>query len=592
MIPTEVVDALLQHTLVTGPTRGCSADTLARVDVRAALSARRHGPGRGNSGQDRLILQPLWFANHFVAVTTRWFAGDDSKTITAVTDSLTGYATLDRKHAVSAITPVGAKLVFRRGPQQAASSNDCAFFALRALDEALCAFTGGTPIGWTRSSACTWLLAERQQRLTDAQAAAHLALEAIHRHLNVSVAASARAPDDNADAPLPDAIPMTAPTPAHPCAALNKHGGSCSAPAVGFGLCRMHLLLSRRSHAQCAATSKAHRPCSHPSTSGLAHCTFHVRDDEFAPWLEQLLAAPPVLGPPPPAAPALAVADALADANDPDFEDELAELAAIKTETLSWTGPPPTANDGSWAELRAHLLSKGNPAHPLAFHFLHAETWKRHIRMIKTFLIPETAFDSWPAVTALLKILERRRRSRQWAWTSMCRAMAETQGAFNNLPILGGTAPIRLCDFPAWVQALKGAASRARSERPRTPFAATAASIDTAMASTNHLGKKRLFALSWLLAGRTGDCRQLREDDISRDGNVLTVTFRRFQGVDLIAFTPSSPSSGSGYSTPKAGKAPYAAQPSRIFFCASERPTVAWRTAVSAEEHYSDWPPS
>jgi hypothetical protein len=219
-------------------------------------------------------------------------------------------------------------------------------------------------------------------------------------------------------------------------------------------------------------------------------------------------------------------AEAVAAVNDPDLEDELGELAAVKTETLSWTGPPPTADDGSWAELRAHLLSKGNPAHPLAFHFLHAETWKRHIRMIKS-LIPETAFDSWPAVTALLEILERRRRSRQWAWTSMCRAMAETQGAFNNLPILRGTAPIRLCDFPAWVQALKGAAARARSERPRIPFAATAASIDTAMASTNHLGKKRLLALSWLLAGRTGDCRQLREDDISRDGNVLTVTFRR-----------------------------------------------------------------
>jgi hypothetical protein len=105
--------------------------------------------------------------------------------------------------------------------------------------------------------------------------------------------------------------------------------------------------------------------------------------------------------------------------------------------------------------------------------------------------------------------------------------MAELQGAFASLPISHGIAAVRLANHPAWVQALRAAAGRARSERPRVPVAATAADITNAMRNAGSDDLRRLLALSWLCAGRTGDIRQLRATDVSREGNVLTITFRR-----------------------------------------------------------------
>jgi len=138
-----------------------------------------------------------------------------------------------------------------------------------------------------------------------------------------------------------------------------KRGGHlCTEPSVtttGPPLCRLHFLISLCGEGTCQVLSRAGRPCSHKAVGATGSCPFHIGEGDYrrelravnqpsngeAPNIENPETAPNVENPEtttqgpaleePAQSTALlsadAMADAIADVQDPDFENELLFLA-------------------------------------------------------------------------------------------------------------------------------------------------------------------------------------------------------------------------------------------------------------------------
>jgi len=221
--------------------------------------------------------------------------------------------------------------------------------------------------------------------------------------------------------------------------------------------------------------------------------------------------------------------DAIAEVVDPDFEDEL--LGAI---VPPWPAAQPTGDiqplpaAASFADLLRYIQQRGQTAHPLA-----SMAWKRttllgHLRALRTLATTDASVRQMPMVSGILEHVDARRRTKKWCWSTTLRALAELAGALSNLPVSHGIPAIPLSESAEWIAAIRGVAGRAKSERPRVPIGANADQIFAALQAEPRRHVKLLLALTWLCCGRTGDCRQLKPDDLilAEDGT-LTVTFHR-----------------------------------------------------------------
>ncbi len=164
-----------------------------------------------------------------------------------------------------------------------------------------------------------------------------------------------------------------------------------------------------------------------------------------------------------------------------------------------------------------------------------------YLRCLRNLQTPDAKpLLSAPIVPAILELFNRRRRARNWRWTTLLRNLCEVQGAFRNLPLTHGLESLDISSNPEWSAALKHAAASARSERPRVPVAATFSQICEAIRLEQRRPVKLLIAMTWLCTGRTGDCRTLDPRDVvsvagkasptvpaDKAGIRLTVTFRR-----------------------------------------------------------------
>ncbi|PHR94983.1 MAG: hypothetical protein COA68_17750 [Oceanobacter sp.] len=328
-----------------------------------------------------------------------------------------------------------------------------------------------------------------------------------------------------------------------------KRGGAfCTENAIttaGVPLCRLHLLSSNTGDAKCTATSKTSgKPCSHKAVADLETCPFHTPDDIFKQWLssyESRMATMPPDAPEPPLTDATSdqplvdapLVDALAQLNDPDLEDELFSIADFaQPMPPTNTGGDETAPPRTLGQLlaRLRLAADESQAHPLALLAWEKQTIAGHNRALRylTTSPAARALAGHNLATGLLEVFWRRRTERKWTWATLLRNLAEMQGALKNLPISRGIPAIQLGDNVEWLAALKAVAARARSERPRTPRAATAQQIEAALRREPNRATRSLLAMTWLLCGRTGDCRRLQPADVlvNSESQTLTITFR------------------------------------------------------------------
>jgi integrase len=223
---------------------------------------------------------------------------------------------------------------------------------------------------------------------------------------------------------------------------------------------------------------------------------------------------------------------ALLESADPDFADELGEVALVD---VCWPASlaPPLASDCTFGQMRAHLHAPHRPAHPLCSLRLAPSTLKGHARALARLAAAPAEFDGWACVDAILELHARHHREKRIRWSTLLRQLAEVQGALAALPVSHGKPAISLSRFPAWVAALKGVAIRSREERPRAPAAASAADISAAIELEPSRAVKQALCLAWLLCGRVGDIRRLRAEDVTfaraeaTDAAPFTVTFRR-----------------------------------------------------------------
>ena len=338
-----------------------------------------------------------------------------------------------------------------------------------------------------------------------------------------------------------DATPPPAPVARKQCLAhrQQKNGGQqcceyAADPKVDF--CKLHLLMAHVGTGSCNATTKAGRPCPNKETAGLGKCPFHVDDNAFTKWLCDYLAS--LTSHPAPlqtVAPSPEITDALTHLEDPDFEDELGGLIAVPWKPEQINSQIEAAKrpfsrlpeEPFFGDLIKYVAQRGPCTHPLAELAWQQSTLLGHARSLRQLSLGITdQIARLPMTKGVLETLNRRRQNRHWRWSTMLRNMAELQGALAFLPVSRGLPAIEL--GPEWLAALKGAASQAKSERPRVPLAATPQDILGAIRSEPHRPTKLLTATSWLCCGRTGDCRQLAPADIKLESDgCMTVTFYR-----------------------------------------------------------------
>ena len=339
---------------------------------------------------------------------------------------------------------------------------------------------------------------------------------------------------------------------------LKRGGQLCNQSAVtsrGLPLCRLHFLLSRCGETQCQMQSKAGRSCSHKAVESTRCCPFHLGEEEYRRVLQahnepqarpdgqasdhaaQALPVAPTSDPstdPRPVAIADSLASTVAVVEDPDFEDELLLLA----DPLNRPASPACKILSDLGSLLTLLrtTSRKPVGHPLALQAWEKTTLEGHGRALRA--VEESPHASrlahLPVVTALLEILNRRRKERRWCFSTMLRTMAELQGALRNLPLTRGVQAVDLSSSIEWTAALKTVASRAKTERPRVPKAATADQVTAALRAEPDRATRLLLAVTWLLCGRTGDCRQLTAGDVVAHpgGTSFTVTFRKGKTVN------------------------------------------------------------
>ena len=151
---------------------------------------------------------------------------------------------------------------------------------------------------------------------------------------------------------------------------------------------------------------------------------------------------------------------------------------------------------------------------PMARGGLAPDTIKGHRRSLRWIhdCMPIGQFNA-PAHLALLELVNKERRLKNWMWSTTVTKMATIQGAFSLLPLHGHVnfegmkweRPI-LLNEPAWTMALRAATRRAREQLGRQPKAALAQHVRQLLSSPLiPVEMKALVLLAWLTASRVGD---------------------------------------------------------------------------------------
>jgi hypothetical protein len=346
-----------------------------------------------------------------------------------------------------------------------------------------------------------------------------------------------------------------------------RGGGQCNEAAVTLSdnhpLCRLHVMMENTGDKECSI-HKGSRRCPHKAIRNLATCAFHTPEGNFITWLQEeeekkLIQAEQdemakineeaviarlslqgqrlnILAMNERKATAQSVLEALAATNDPDFESEL--FAMAEEDLLNYehqVSTTQTQRPRTLADLRNHTATQGTRAHPLALAGWEKSTIANHQRALRS-LLSDSAFPQLrhtPIVRGILETLNRKRTAKRWKWSTMLRHMASIQGALRNLTLTQGVAPVLLSQAQEWTAALKTVAAKARAERPRIPQPCTTTQIDEALRKERHRPTALLLAMTWICAGRTGDCRKLNKENVrmTEDGQI-TVTFTRGKTVN------------------------------------------------------------
>ena len=213
----------------------------------------------------------------------------------------------------------------------------------------------------------------------------------------------------------------------------------------------------------------------------------------------------------------------------PMLEEECVERAGIAVPR----GTIPTYEDHqrpflhTFSELRAVLSAPVTNPHPIAQRAITAGTRAEHKRVLDLVRQAPAGYDTWPVARALVECLARAAIQRKWVASTVAKKAASLQGALAILPMYLQAAPIKLTEFPEWKQAARTLGARAREQAPRAVKPCTRSTVEAAITTAQTSTEKAVIAICWLLAARVGDVLQLTRHEVTLDGNVLTVTYRK-----------------------------------------------------------------
>ena len=182
--------------------------------------------------------------------------------------------------------------------------------------------------------------------------------------------------------------------------------------------------------------------------------------------------------------------------------------------------------------------------HQIVWKQLSAGTRKLHARWLREVANLPADMHRWSASKAAIEIVLRRAHERKWSWPTIASSLSALESALKTLPIYTtSTNGIDLTKDPEFTAAKRKAQYLAKTTAtPRKCAPVDKQAFDALLRQTKSPGAWLLGQLSWALASRVGDTRQLRKADIifthlDDDRTELHATFRRGKG----AFWASGP---------------------------------------------------
>jgi integrase len=164
---------------------------------------------------------------------------------------------------------------------------------------------------------------------------------------------------------------------------------------------------------------------------------------------------------------------------------------------------------------------------------------QRMLRLLHDLLVQLPSFHKLPLTTAVAELLLRRRKERNWRWSTTVKYLATAHGALALLPLYRQTTgPVLVKCCPVWGQTMKAAAQRARQELPKQPRAISWQELRQVLESETNTQTFTALLIGWFTAARLGCILQLQRRDLTTNDETRTIDVRFLAGKGVKARGP------------------------------------------------------
>lgn len=171
--------------------------------------------------------------------------------------------------------------------------------------------------------------------------------------------------------------------------------------------------------------------------------------------------------------------------------------------------------------------------HHLTWKQMSEGTRKGHIKWLEAIRAMPQPLLTAPLGTAIVELVTRTGSARRWAWGTTQKAFSDIAAALRALPLY--TNEWRAIDVrsdPVFSAAYKRAQQNTRTAPQRAPIPLTKEVFTELVKEAMSAEARCLLILSWYLAGRVGDVRQLDPEDVvfgdlKKDKRELSATYRK-----------------------------------------------------------------
>lgn len=198
---------------------------------------------------------------------------------------------------------------------------------------------------------------------------------------------------------------------------------------------------------------------------------------------------------------------------------------------------------------RSWFIFDGRPRHipPMAWNQLSPATRRAHVRWLRALKSADPRWYDTPLPTAVIELVLQRARQAGWKWSTISSNLSLACSALAKLPLYTNCVQgIDIGSDPVFSAAVRRSSQLARitvQQNTRLTAPMSVRTYEKILASIANPDDRLFFELSWVLAARIGDARQLTGENITFDDAQATdatipATFRFVSGKTTQAHGP------------------------------------------------------